>query len=427
MDVKARAEELFQTISERVGDPVVSGWVAEEVMQPLAGIGAPVWPPTYAHPEGTSREEAKRPLHAVSGEAFVPDRRQGSSWFDVLQRGVDGGPRLATSVILDSVGSRGGRVEAALWNRREELGGLPAFVVTGRQDAEGFIGKVRPMLKDEARESIASLHLSSWSMPHRHADAWVRFALDPSTGSHVREGGGELPRISEFNTDFDGSEMFVHSPNSILFGFWYSQDSGVRNRQARIYSSEIVGYGAHPVKSGATRFDAVPMSKDHKIKIDGKDRKPSDVGLGLVPGSPETRAFSCELILNRASISLSALRNVRYGPEHATRSHAASVLLAVMGMVGHVLASRDETLLRSGCDLMVTEANYGWRRSRRVDVEPFELPEDVEVLLALFARARDQAAKVGLEFAEPIQLSASSEEVEGMAKSFTEDKAEDDQ
>ena len=244
----------------------------------------------------------------------------------------------------------------------------------------------------------------------------------------------ERDLLTSMNTTTDATSLYSYAPNAALYGFWFSSGSVERHRQPRAYSSETIGYGAHPVQTAAGRMDRLPASKDVAI-TQGKDgldaaakskvsdgEKPSAYGFGMVPGTLDDNRFVCELILTRSSISLTTLRNIRFAddPERA-KSKAAAVVLTVLGIAGHVLAQRDNTLLRSGCDLMLVEGNYGWRRTGKRDVEEFEMPNDIEALAETLRLAKAAAAAVGLEFAEPVELQISRMQFKLLAASIADE------
>ncbi|WP_084495040.1 type I-G CRISPR-associated protein Cas7 [Nocardia shimofusensis] len=397
---------LVDAIRAAVGDTAVAAVAIEHDLEPIDGPGSAVSPPTYP-----SNDVAE---HPYSPEGTVPIPSDGG-WLTKLATGEDGRPASAPLVILDDVQAQSARASQALWEHRVELGGLPGFVLRSDEDRLGNgTNSVEALLAD--------LSLSSWTLSHRHADSWIQTAAANPDGQPVWKSNddGLADVLTGINSTVDATSAFTYAPNSLLYGFWLSADTVRRHRQARAYRTRIIGYGARPVRSGATKVDLLPISKasqvdraafgygpaktkGSKAKAERTDR-PSNLGFGPNPGSVGVHGYGCERIAARGAISLQLLRSLQFGGDRAKQS-AAATALTVLGLAGDVLLRR-RMFLRSGCDLFATASRYGlWRQGRAV---PETLPVDVAADVSWWAQALESALEdcrsVGLEFAAPVRL-----------------------
>ena len=266
------------------------------------------------------------------------------------------------------------------------------------------------------------MSLSSWTASHRHADSWIQTAAANPGGEPVWKSNddGLADLLTGINSTVDATSAFAYAPNSLLYGYWLSTGVARLHRQARAYRTRIVGYGAAPVHSAATKVDPLPISKESRVdraafgfgaakanssrsKNERTDR-PSNLGFGPNPGSVGVRGYGCERIAARGSISLSLLRTLQFGGDQAKQS-AAATALTVLGLTGDVLLRR-RTFLRSGCDLVATASRYGLRRQGRAVPEalPGDVAADVSWWAEALARALDDCRAAGLEFAAPVRL-----------------------
>jgi CRISPR-associated protein Csb1 len=408
---------LLEQIKSHVADAAVSGLVIEVEYHPLNGLASPVAPPTYAG-EG---QADKAPRHAVTEEAFVPQAADGG-WHTDIQREPDAKPRLAPRVVLNSYAAQSGRAETATWSQQERLGvRLPAIIVDGTSAAKDAD---EPQLADALRHTF-----STWELAHRQNDAWIKFATADGKSLVWQQG------VVGIDDEVDPSQvksliatasaeradlLYRYFPNSAVNGFWVSSGVAARHKLARAYSSEIVGFGAHPVASGATKLDPTGgalKSTGVAVKDDGslivKDvatpkTRPSSAGFGQVPAQPATHAFVCELILEQSSLSLQVLRGLHYPSQE--QELAATTVLTLLSLAGHALATEDG-FLRSSCALVPVAERWGWRRRGEVSPEPLPVA-DVDEIAEALREAVAEAKQVGLSFAEPITLAFSKPELE---------------
>lgn len=404
---------LYKAIRAHVRDSRTAALVTESVLIPVAGIGTPVSPPTYAGKEEDPVTGKKIPLFAVSDGVPVPQANNDGWYQDLESDPNESGIRRAAQVIIDSVGSQSGRAETALL-ASDALGTpAPGIFVKGTR-IEGDSEEVEDVSSLNAQTADALSHeISTWTAAHREADAWIKFAQTPDKKQVWEEGAlndGRVVKDIIISANPDrGEVLYSFFPNSAIYGYWLSSGTALRHRMPRSYSSQIVGYAAQGIKSAATMLDdtggASGSSKvevrQHRLVSGGK-KKPSDVGFGPVPGSPRVHAYSCELILQRATISLATLRRIRF--QNSDVQEAALTVLVLMAMLGHVLANEDG-FLRSGCALAVTETKWGWRLQGNPagKLEELQVGDVGEVQEALNL-AIQAAEKLDLRFEAPIEL-----------------------
>ena len=409
---------FLDQIKAHVADNAVSGLTIEVEHQPLNGPATPVAPPTYA---GDDRQAQ----HAVTEAAFVPQQGE-NGWYSELQRDVASGiPRGAPRVVIDSFAAQSGRCETALWQGQERLGiSLPALIIDGAPEASRAIKQGERQLADSLQRNF-----STWELAHRQNDAWIKYAT-AGDGKLVWQqdiveitddaGAGTVKSLITAASSERGDLLYRYFPNSAIYGYWLSSGVARRHRQARAFSSEVVGYGALKVLSGATKLDptggasastSVAVSPDGSLKVTstGKGRtEPSKLGFGQIPGGPKVKGYVCELILEQSSISLQVLRSVKY--QNAEQALAANTVLTLLSLAGHSLAVEDG-FLRSGCALVPIEERWGWRRRGSRVPETLEIVGIDEISAAL-REAISEAVRCGLRFAEPITLSFSEPETE---------------
>lgn len=416
---------LKDIIKDHVKDPAVAGLALETVYQPLGGTSVAVSPPTYARP---TSDKSKTPLHAVSDSTFIPVKDD-SGWFSAIRRNNDGSPVLGTRVLIDSVGAESGRAETCIWEAQDRLGiRLPALIVGGGDALP------RSPQSDPQTEAALGVEVSTWEAAHRQSDAWIKFA-ETEDGTPVWQDGtpGSVKELITTTSSRTGEQLYRYFPNSGIFGFWLSSGSAARHKMSRAYSSEIVGYGAHGVKTGATKLDPVGGASDtSKVSFkdnaltfgEAKGKKPSEAGFGQVPRTVFVTQYACELILQQASISLSVLRSIHFADADVKAS--ALTTLTLLALTGHALAGEDG-FLRTGCALVPVEERLG--SVSRGHTTPKELTiQSTDEIIDALRDSVEETARLGLTFAEPIHLHYSGAERDLIAervrvesaKAFTE-------
>lgn len=422
---------LYETVISTVSDSRAAAIVTESTYSPANGIGKPIAPPTYA---GDDREAA---TFAYTEHAYVPVSDE-NGWHTQIRRDADRRPQTAAQVVVNSVQAESGRAEEATWTSPYRLDfELPGIVVEPpKQEVieraiTEAIKKVKAgpemagRIQAEVSAVLRDFEVSTWTLAHRQADAWIKYAANPD-GTQVWEGGEVKDRITEASAR-NADLLYSYFVNAGAYGMWLSSGVARRHRIPRAYSSEIVGYEARPIRRAATKLDAAGGAakgtaltmKDGKL-IEGKGHKPSDLGFGQVPTSPRESAFECALILQQASISLPVFRSFRFSEDsgHEKRTAAAAVF-ALLAVVGHELAAED-SFLRAECSLVRESARWGVRRSSSTGaagIEDIDVP-DADTAITALREAVEAAEAVGLSFAprttialSPVQTAVVAERV----------------
>ncbi|MEV0700061.1 type I-U CRISPR-associated RAMP protein Csb1/Cas7u [Saccharopolyspora sp. NPDC050389] len=368
--------EWYERLSKAVtlqGDD--AALVVHGRFEPSGGRDARVFPPTYPV-DAVARDERQLP-------------------YVVEPRLVDGAE--VPTVLLDSVQSQSNRLEEAAERAvREQRLGLPYLLV----EHELPTGQV--------------VRISSFTAPHRYADAYFRDSLLDGVVFDKTELGRRLRAV----TEDDAQVLFEREPLSVLLGAWDTHRKGARPaRFPRVYRSEIFGTRPEFGVRAAGRLDphnittagvvtnpeqATDGSGGWEYVVGGKAKgaKPSAVGHGnIAPGAAHGGATVAE-IRRVASLSMAGLARLRFGDASAEAAHAARVALAALALVLDRLTFEPAGLwLRSGCDLVTTSEQIAWQR-RGGDLEPVSVTAAEAV--ALFGYARQQAAEAGLVMSEEV-------------------------
>ena len=296
-------------------------------LEPLGGEGTPVKPATY---EGGHFQAGRRWIG--TGES----RKQ----VDIL--------------VIDNEPSQANRLEAALLEKRDELG-LPDIVLDLSK-----AGTLPPHLPRE---------ISIFQFPHRNADAYLRDAVLDGVAFRQTEVGQAI-----FDATGDRADpLLAWCPQASLFGFWQSHLGKKQSqaKRARSWTSEIIGIepAAGDVRRSGVKGDPLNLSIADPVAYDESDykewslaskgKKLSDIGHGQVPfgGSDAALAgVSFQEIRQQATVSFASLRNVRVsGP-----SAEARAVLVALGLAAHVAAFGRAFHLRSGADLRPVSQSWQW-------------------------------------------------------------------
>jgi CRISPR-associated protein Csb1 len=318
------------------------------------------------------------------------------------------------------VPSQANRIEAALEAARERLG-LPELVV----DLSNL-----PTLPVHLPQ-----RLSSFRLPHRNGDAYLRDAqLDgvPFLKSEVR--------AALFSATSDQpAALFAWMPQALLFGFWQSHLGKKRQhtKLARSWVSEIVGYepAATDVRTRVTKGDPLNLSIDVALEFDENDQTGwklvdsarkgakskdslAELGHGQVPADAGPAAVSFAEIEQQATASFASLRRVWCGDPDANASGRA--LLVAIGLAGHVNAFSRGFSLRSNCDLRPVRTTWTWLGA--TGDEALE-PLTIDGANALVRECAERAEKAGLPVGsrwqhEPLMLTRQPRFADVIAKSW---------
>lgn len=393
----------FDVVLDAVGDRSAEAGVSvRSELEPLGGPGAPVKPAVYA------------------GGRYQLDRR----WRPGADEPVD-------VVVIDNVPSEANRMEAALLLHRETLG-LPVFELD-----IGSVGELPPHVPEV---------LTSFDLPHRHADAYLRDSLIASTSEPFLK--SDIGRALLAASATRPEALLRWMPQSLVYGWWHSHlgKKGAQTKFARVVDAEIIGYQPASVETRrlGLKGDPLNLSIDEAVTFDADDqsvwalgqagkaggRKAKDslaeIGHGQVPVSGEDAplgAVSFRGIDQLVTVSFARLRTVELGDP--ARNAAARALLASLALVGIEASFAGAFTLRSGCDLRPLQRTFVWRGAQG-DREV--APLGIESAVQLFREAVDHAEGVGLPVGgawarDPVELVPNPELAKVISKTFGLDRS----
>lgn len=392
-------------------------------LNPASGPFGSVCPPTFAATKSVGANWADK--LALTDSMTVPSRESG--WSDV-ERDANGVPRREKAVLINSVAAEARQLSQALLH---DSGVKWGRIVVNPLDADAVDAHMKDLkgvpetdtVRKVVRDTLGSHTYDSWTASHRFADAAIRYATDPATGGQVWNSAGDLRgTLLSIDPYHDADWVWCNAANSLLFGFWMSiTGNGVRPKWARALSSEIFGYGVSFLKTGATKGSElgaisntfkVSSNGDGEISVDATKKtsakesdkdNPSNFGLGQIPTSPDFSAVSCEVILRRAGISLTHLRQIR---SEKSQEQAIVRAAAAAGMFALAVASSRNVFLRSGTDLFPVSTKW---TARMEDGTTEEIETNVESARSVLHAAMDALEKVGLPQGGDIDLTMSKE------------------
>ena len=396
--------DMEQLRAAAAGDAAFLRWRTR--LQPAAGTGTKVHPPTYAPTQGSRRATAR---------------------YHLEQRfGVDRGEPL-TAVVLDSVPSQANRAELALLDAYEADAVAFPFV-------EADFG--------DAYSGVRAGRLTALEASHRAADAMFAACAYPSEGVLFRE---STPGRAMFaSTPRDAAAMFRYCPHVLCFGEWDTHDDAVRGHKferavvsevvaidatvgrasaskldpLRIEGAELYENSAHrddPTRHPAWTADPEQASKDRQgrpiLHGSGEHRgKPSAVGLSNVTPRVAAAADGDETGIGGVTfayaeqtcvVSLGVLRRLRF-PRHRDAAVAARTALAALAVAGSVLRDAEGYAYRSGCWLVAEAPPIFEVVTAHNEIQSFA-PLSTDAALEFVGEAAAQAADAGLAW-EPAPL-----------------------
>ena len=396
-------------------------------LQPAAGEGTKVFPPTYA------------------GAVYATEKRR-----------LPGYPEPVDCVLLDSVQSQANRMEEAL-QQAIDLGRIQLPVV--EVDFTGFFPG------DDKPEALRLLEpigkVTSLQAPHRIVDAILRDSIVVEDNKQFRSKnerdessyGQRLRRVTAQNA----TALFELCPTALLLGMWDSTGpkGGLGAKFERALVSEIVGINAVAGVRSSSRIDPlaiqleagpVYLAKDgesaswtldaSKAKLEkgsplkvGKEGKPSEINHGNIKPDLKDKTgqpFHGGVTIDRAEqtivLSFPALRRLKFPINGEAQSRpevdiAARTMLAALGLCAAALAAEAGLDLRSRCLLWPTEP-LKWELLG----QPGQMEKDIvltaEQAVALLNDAIAAATAIGLPWrTTPLQLRPSDELVKLVVKS----------
>lgn len=300
-------------------------------LQPAAGEGAKIQPPTFFADPGDSPyiEEERSVTTSVGHRIQVP------------------------AVILDTIQSQANRMEDSLLN--------------GKNKGELDIPLISiDFSKEEKLNHIENVN--TLTTAHRLADALFRDSELDGTPFYKTKYAEGWSKASNANMN----RMFELCPTALIFGMWGgTKGPGVRGLKIqRCITSEIIALNTKQCKKGMSK--GCPIGIKNTIKLQqnedgsitealgkGKTLKPSNVGLGQVANKVTTlmAGITCERIEESTVISLVAIRKYKFTSnstpdlEVTTLAQTALTALALLSWFLKVEQGYD---LRSGCLLCPT-------------------------------------------------------------------------
>jgi len=231
-----------------------AGITITSALEPLGGPGSPVKPAAY---EGGRLQE---------------DRR----WW-----GTDADRGKVDVLVIDNEASQANRLEAALEQRRGELG-LPEIVLD--LTSAGSLPRHLPR------------QISSFRFPHRNADAYLRDAMMNGAGFQKTETGAAVFDATANNP----RALLQWFPQALLFGFWQSHLGKKRSQAklARAWASEIVGIdpATTETRREATKGDPLNLNVDDRIDWNESDQSDwAALELDESPTRPKPQAAKFKL------------------------------------------------------------------------------------------------------------------------------------
>jgi CRISPR-associated protein Csb1 len=354
--------------------------VVRAVYQPTGGPGNAVMPPTFPLAEAD-----RDPNHK----------------YLLAQRLLDG--QRTDTVVVDQEQSQANRIEEAVREARDA-------------------GRVTlPMFEMRVKTDAGEIRLTSFDLPHRYADAYLR---DSAVNGQAFDESPVGQRLRAVSTA-DVRPLYEREPLSLVFGAWDSHRKGRWPKFARLYTATM--FGLHPVLGGRRggRLDPVNLTGAVDTKAGngwkyipegekGKGTRLSEIGHGHIAPNPVPGGVTVSEIRRSAVVSLAGLERLRFGDASPEGVIAARAALAALALAGDRLAfGRPSVWLRSGCDLA--------KRSEQVGLEGpggvlEELDVTVQAALDAFHELRETAAGNGVSMAENVVAVTPNESLERAIK-----------
>jgi len=341
-------------------------------------------------------------LHPVAGpgEKIFPATHLKGVYAEETRNISDGklGFRKSHAVLIDSVQSQANRLEQVL---------LQAI------DAGDL---VLPMLYLE----VNGHRVTSLDAPHRVYDAFFWDAL--LKGQAFRE--SEIGRTLVAAQPRCAQSLFAYAPTALLFGAWDSRAGGLRGaRFARAIESEIIALDAEVGVRTSSRICPVGIKNvaaykgqtepytlhEEEATRDSKGNpvtvKITEVGHSNIPPTVAQGGITAAEIVQTAVISLTQLRQLRFGEEGV--SNIARATLAAIGLVALTRQLDSGYALRSRCHLVPVEEPVFLLIGNRAG-EVREVQINAKEARKLLASCVEAAEHAGLAWhTDPIQLQPS--------------------
>ncbi len=371
------------TLQSAVGGSAAA-FRSRSILQPAAGDGTKVFPPTY------------------DKAAYATEERR-------VQQ-PDGTYKTTPCVLLDSVQAQANRLEDALQTGIDA--GLftdsPIPIVQVDFPSEGLLNAVGK--------------ITSLQAPHRIADAILRDSLHNGKPFRKSDIGEKLDHVSLQNA----TALYELCPTALVFGIWDSTGpkGGLGAKFQRAFVSEVVGINSIVGKKTGSRIDPLQIRSSALVvkTSDGsyaladspKQKgavKPSEINHGNIPPTRSEGGVTLDYAEQSAVLSLPALRRLHFPLADGTRSHdvdvAGQTVLAALALVAAALAAESGFDLRSRCLLWPT-GPLTWELLEKPGSEPLQILIDSKSAVKVLADAVAAAEALGLKWRkEPLKLTPS--------------------
>lgn len=369
----------YTTLRSAVGGSAAA-FRCRSTLQPAAGPGTKLFPPTHA------------------GAKYATEERR--------VRRDDGEWQTVPCVLLDSVQSQANRMEEALQHA----------IDAGRFDDCPIPVIEVDFTKADLLDPVG--RITSLQAPHRAADAILRDSLldgEPFRKSPV---GAKLDQAALHNA----TPLYEICPTALVFGIWDSTGpkGGLGAKFQRALVSEIVGINTTTGVKTGSRIDPLQIraaAKVIKTKDDytlAKDEKakgavsPSEVNHGNIPPDISEGGITLEFAEQTIVLSLPALRRLRFpvngGKPTAETDAAGRTVLAALALTAAALAGEGGLDLRSRC-LLWPESKPSWELLDEPGAAPEKFGIDSASAITVLQEAVTAAEAAGLTWRkEPLRL-----------------------
>jgi CRISPR-associated protein Csb1 len=392
----------LSTLGKIVADH--SGIRRNQILQPLGGAGAKVFPPTYKADDDNAGPEHCYERRFLNGEEVH-------------------------CVVMNSVAAQANEYEEAIIEAVDN-GLLLPYIYTDFSGTD--LGEVQDS--------------TTLSAPHRLYDSMFRDSLldgaafyDTAIGRAINSAD---PRTA--------SAILEVSPTTLVFGAWNSRGGTRGGKFRRVIASEICGVRVPvdlvPSRKASGSTKAVTAAKQTSSRRDsigilstvpiykgangwalteaeaGKGAKKvraSDMNIGGIPPSFAPRGATFEYAEESTTLTLAGIRGLRFGSP--SRNEAGRLLVAALALVAITEKDCRGHSLRSGCDL-VPDGGIAPLHLIATDGTTEALEIDRDAARAMYLEALSNARSVGFDvIEEPIRLTPKDELVELIRRSRDKD------
>lgn len=306
-------------------------------------------------------------------------------------------------------------------SKQSELNRAEAAIEQGRQYGDEAAVKIPRAVVTYQTEN-GPVEYTDMELSHRVFDG--HFRAGRIDGKPITE--NDQYRALRNSTPADMSALLNTAPAALLFGAW---DSTRKSNQVRLRSAlvgEIIGVLAdqepgaehRQARRGGARVDAVAASvqltpkdmeslvNDQEAELSAKNvaarRKEaktakadarisaSTLGLGsILPVLEETGAVACRRIIRSWVLSLTTLRQLRFGTDEK-KNVAARALLAALGL-NAIARAESELYIRANCDLIESAApvvTLAQRSGKKKEFAPLTVKQADQLLLEAIENAK---------------------------------------